>query len=442
MTKFAIPDGSQLLRSNFLYGVATSSFQIEGDAASREKCIWDIFCEQEGTILDKSNGIEACKHVELWEDDVALIDSMGFDAYRLSLSWPRIIKTDGSVNIKGIDFYKKLLKGLKSRNIKTFVTLYHWDLPQSLEDNGGWLNRDTAFAFKRYTDVVVEALDGLVDSYATLNEPFCSSFLGYEIGTHAPGKTGRKLGRQSAHHLLLAHGLAMQVLAQKSPHTKNGIVLNFTTAYAFSDTDQVATERANQYFNHWYAQPLFDGKYPDVMYDLTEDERPDIEAGDMDIIAQPLDFLGVNFYTRNIFKDDGNGWFKEFENPDCERTDIGWEVHPEALTDILVELNERYDLPTIYITENGAATHDKVEDGVVNDSQRLRYYNAHLNALHNAIKQGVAVSGYFAWSLMDNFEWAYGYTQRFGIVHVDFNTQIRTIKSSGYAFEALIRARR
>lgn len=441
MSKFTLPKHSALLKPEFLFGVATSSFQIEGAVDSREVSIWDTFCDKPGAVIDKSDGSVACEHVERWEDDVQLIESMGFKAYRLSISWPRVMKRDGNIHQKGLLFYKNLLTKLKAKGIQTFVTLYHWDLPQHLEDAGGWLNRDTAYAFADYAKQVAIELNGLVDSYATLNEPFCSSYLGYEIGIHAPGKKGRKLGRQSAHHLLLAHGLAMTQLRKHSPNTLNGIVLNFTTCYPLNDTDAQAAEKANQYFNHWYAAPLFDGRYPDVIKLLADDDQPQIKDGDMDIIAQQIDFLGVNYYTRAIYKDDGNNWFEDYKNPVCERTDIGWEVYPIGLSDILNELNERYTLPPVYITENGAAIHDEVEVGSVDDQRRVDYYNQHLNAVNIAIDNGVNIKGYFAWSLMDNFEWAEGYTQRFGLVHVNFATQERLIKASGHAFKRLLSER-
>jgi len=442
MPKFDLPKHSRLMQKSFLVGVATSSFQIEGDLSGREKCIWDTFCDKPEAIVDGSNGQIACDHVSKWQQDIDLIHTMGFDAYRLSISWPRIIFSDGSVNKQGIQFYTDLLSSLKSKGIKTFVTLYHWDLPQYLEDKGGWLNRRTAYAFADYTRVVVKHFNGLVDSYATLNEPFCSAHLGYETGVHAPGLQCRKSSRQAAHHLLLAHGLAMKVLQQDSPNTKNGIVLNFTPCYPVADSDQSAANLANEYINHWYAEPIFKGTYPSVINKLSENERPEIEKSDMEIISQPIDFLGVNYYTRMRYTDDGHGWFRESEDQPLSRTDIGWEIYPQGLTDLLNELNTEYSLPPIYITENGAAYHDKLANKCVDDCHRVAYYQDHLLALHNAIEDGVNVLGYFAWSLMDNFEWAEGYTQRFGIVHVDFESQQRTIKSSGHMFSEYLKQRR
>ncbi len=440
---FSLPDGSLLTKASFLYGVATASFQIEGGVEHRLPCIWDTFCATEGKIADGSNGDIACDHVNRWQDDVELIASFGVDAYRLSISWPRVINKDGSVNHEGMDFYIKLLDALNAKGIKPFVTLYHWDLPQHLEDEGGWLNRETAYKFKQYTEHVVAALGDRVYAYATLNEPFCSAVLGYEEGIHAPGKVGKEFGRKAAHHLLLAHGLAMQVLREKSPKTKNGIVLNFTPGYSLTDTqaDIDATARANDYHNYWYSSPIFDGKYPSLLDQLPEAHRPDIHQDDMALISQPIDFLGINFYTRVRYQASEHQLFEEVRVDGVARTDIGWEIYPQAFTDLLVDLNTRYQLPPVYITENGASIDDEIIDGQVNDVRRIDYYNQHLNALHNAIVQGVNVCGYFAWSLMDNFEWAEGYLKRFGIVYVDYPTQTRTVKASGLAFKKLIAQR-
>ena len=431
-----------MLSKDFIYGVATASFQIEGAADKRLPCIWDTFCATPGKIADNSNGNFACEHVKKWKDDIELIDSLGVDAYRLSISWPRVIKLDGTLNQEGINFYINILDELMRRNIKAFVTLYHWDLPQHLEDKGGWLNRETAYEFAHYVDLVSQALSGKVYSYATLNEPFCSSYLSYEIGVHAPGIKGREFGRKAAHHLLLAHGLAMKVLNKNSPESLNGIVLNFTPCYpvSSSEADLAATAFADDYINQWYMKPVMQGAYPDIIEQLPAAHRPDILAGDMEIICQPLDFLGVNFYTRLRYEVSDTDYYHELPHQ-APMTDIGWEIYPPALTELLVSLHEKYELPPIYITENGAAMADKMVDGEVNDQDRVDYYNAHLNAVNDAILQGVNMAGYFAWSLMDNFEWAEGYSKRFGIVHVDYDTQVRTVKLSGKAYSQLITRR-
>jgi beta-glucosidase len=442
--KISLPADSNMHSTSFIYGVATASFQIEGAADSRLPCIWDTFCATEGNIRDASNGEHACEHLKLWREDVDLIDSLGVDAYRLSISWPRVLHKDGSLNPQGVNFYIDLLDELNRRGIKAFVTLYHWDLPQHIEDNGGWLNRDTAYLFADYADKISQAFGDRVYSYATFNEPFCSSYLGYEIGIHAPGLAKKSYGRQSAHHLLLAHGLAMKVLQKNSPNSQNGIVLNFTPCYSATDAaaDIRAAKQADEYFNQWYIKPLFDRCYPDIIEDLASEDLPSIEEGDFDIIAQPLDFLGINFYTRAVYKADENTGFSQVDMQNVPKTQMGWEIYPQAFTDLLTSLNALYPLPPVYITENGAAMDDKLQNGNVDDQDRLQYYNAHLNAVNNAIEQGVNVIGYFAWSLMDNFEWAEGYLKRFGIVYVDYQTQQRTLKASAHGYRDFIQARK
>jgi beta-glucosidase len=440
--KLTLPAQSEMLSKDFTYGVATASFQIEGGTDSRLPCIWDTFCNTPNKIVDKSNGEIACDHFNRWQDDINLIDSLGVDAYRLSISWPRVLDEAGELNQAGVKYYLNILDRLKSKNIKAFVTLYHWDLPQHLEDKGGWLNRETAYKFRDYVDLISAIFGNRVHAYATLNEPFCSAFLGYEVGVHAPGIVGKEFGKKAAHHLLLAHGLAMEVLARNSPNTLNGIVLNFTPCYPESDSlaDINAADFADDYLNQWYIKPIFDGKYPEIMSQLPTEHQPEIHDGDMAIIAHDMDFLGINFYTRAIYRADADEHFLQIEPPE-PRTDMGWEIYPKAFTELLVSLNEKYTLPPVYITENGAAMADKIIDGVVNDQDRLDYYQQHLNAVNDAIEQGVQVNGYFAWSLMDNFEWAEGYLKRFGIVHVDYETQVRTIKASGLAYKALITSR-
>ena len=442
MTKISLPFNSPLLTKDFVYGVATASFQIEGGYEHRLPCIWDTFCSTAGKIADNSHGHIACDHYNNWQQDIDLIESLGVDAYRLSISWPRVMTQDGKLNPVGVKFYTDILDELKRKNIKAFVTLYHWDLPQHLEDEGGWLNRKTAYAFEQYVELITNAFGTRVYSYATLNEPFCSAFLGYEIGIHAPGLVGKQYGKKAAHHLLLAHGLAMNVLNKTSPNTQNGIVLNFTPAYPLTDNQQDidSAKYADDYLNQWYMKPIMDGKYPDIINQLPSDHLPDIHPGDMELISQPIDYLGINFYTRQIYKAHPTDIYEPIA-PTGPLTDMGWEIYPQSFTDLLVSLNKTYTLPPIYITENGAAMPDTYNNGEVNDLDRLNYYNDHLNAVHNAIEQGVVIHGYFAWSLMDNFEWAEGYLKRFGIVYVDYKTQQRTIKNSGLAYKELISKR-
>ena len=442
--KLTLPNHSPMQTKDFTFGVATASFQIEGGVEQRLPCIWDTFCAKEGTIVDNSNGDVACDHFHLWQQDVDMIKSLGVDAYRFSVSWGRVINQDGSINQAGMSFYIKLLDYLKQLDIKAFVTLYHWDLPQHLEDEGGWLNRATAVKFQQYAKAVVEAFGDRVYSYATLNEPFCSAYLGYEIGIHAPGIKGKEFGKKAAHHLLLAHGLAMEVLAKESPKTLNGIVLNFTPCYPASDNseDIKASAFADDYFNQWYIKPIFDAQYPNILAELPAEQHPDIHEGDMEIISHPVDFLGINYYTRAVYQADQTEIFKQIELENVPLTDMGWEIYPQAFSELLISLNEKYTLPPIYITENGAAMPDTINNNEVNDQSRIDYYQSHLNAVNQAISNGVNIKGYFAWSLMDNFEWAEGYLKRFGIVYVDYQSQKRTIKASGYAYRDLIAQRK
>jgi beta-glucosidase len=440
--KISVPAGSSMLSPEFVFGVATSAFQIEGAADRRLPCTWDTFCATPGKIRDGSNGRIACDHVTRWREDLDLIASLEVDAYRFSISWPRAINTDGSINEDGIDFYVQLLDGLNSRNIKPFVTLYHWDLPQHLEDAGGWLARDTAYRFRDYVDLATRRFGDRVFSYATLNEPWCNSYLGYELGVHAPGLAERAFGKKAAHNMLLAHGLAMQVLDRNSRGSSNGIVLNFTPCYAATDDarDHAAAAAADVVLNEWYLRPLVDGRYPELIESLPSAELPDIHAGDMEIISHRLDFVGVNYYTRGVFRADGDKAFAQV-GPTGPLTDMGWEVYPQGLTDVLSSLNSKFDLPPIYVAENGAAIQDTLIDGEVIDECRTRYIQTHLAALDAAIEKGVNIAGYFYWSLLDNFEWAEGYSKRFGIVHVDFDSQRRTVKASGRAFRDFLRHR-
>lgn len=441
--KIILPTECEMRSPSFVFGVATSSFQIEGAADSRLPSIWDTFCDTPGKISDQSDGRVACDHYSRWQEDVELLENLGVDAYRLSISWPRVINSDGSLNADGTDFYVRLLDTLREKGIKPFVTLYHWDLPQHLEDQGGWLNRETAYHFRDYVEKISKAFGDRVYSYATLNEPFCSAYLGYEIGIHAPGLTGKSYGKKAAHNLLLAHGLGMQVLRKTSPDTLNGIVLNFSPCYGATSSpeDQAAATAADEQFNQWYLKPLIDGCYPELIERLPDSDLPDIVEGDFDIISQPLDFLGVNYYTRSIYRADDTEDFVLVEPVAGPVTDMGWEIYPQGLTELLISLNESYDLPPIYIAENGAAMADTIDNGEIKDIERIEYLQTHLVAVNRAIERGVNISGYFYWCLMDNFEWAHGYTKQFGLVHVDFETQERIPKASGYAFRDLLKQR-
>ena len=443
MKKLVLPDAIRALGDDFTFGVATSSFQIEGARELRLDCIWDTFCAQQGAISDNSHGDVACDHYALWEHDLRMLLELGVDAYRFSIAWPRVIGMDGELNETGIRFYEHILNFLKQHNKQAFITLYHWDLPQHLENKGGWLSRETAHAFADYVALVVQRLGDRADAYITLNEPFCSGYLGYELGVHAPGQKSQKAGRQANHVLLLAHGLAMQKIRQFAPSVPAGIVLNIHPSYqdSASKADQKAAQMASDYLYHWYLKPILTGSYPALFEDLPDDIQPKIATGDMDIISEKIDFLGLNYYTRAVYRNTTDGWFEEVERNDYPKTEMGWEITPHAFTDLLIGLHQRYVLPPIYITENGAAMVDRLESGRVKDDQRIEYFQTHLNALAHAMNAGVDIRGYFAWSLLDNFEWALGYSKRFGIIYVDYDTQERILKDSALAYRDMLYSR-
>ena len=440
---YKFPKDSKLCDPKFLFGVATASYQIEGATNVDERCpsIWDTFCAKPGAVYKQHNGDVACDHYHLYQDDVDLIADLGVDAYRLSIAWPRIIRPDGSINQKGLDFYDRVISALKEKNLTIMATLYHWDLPQYLDDEGGWLNRQTAYKYAEYVEVVSSYFGDRIDFYATLNEPWCSAFHGYSDGKHAPGITDDRSAFLASHNLLLAHGLAIPILRRNAVNSKHGIVLNFTPAYPANDSAKDVADFADEY-NHWFIKPIMKGKYPQSVYQHYIDVMPTIEDGDMSIINAKIDFLGVNNYSRSVIDQDGQyPNYKQVHLSDVERTHIGWEVYPEGLFKLLTDLNQNYKLPPIYITENGAAVDDQVVDGAVEDEQRCRYYQNHLSSVDQAIRKGVDIRGYFAWSLMDNFEWSEGYKMRFGIVYVDYKTQTRIPKRSALWFKEFLDSR-
>lgn len=424
---------------NFIWGSATSSFQIEGatDKDGRGESIWDRFCEQPSAIADNTNGKTACDHYHRYKEDVQLIASLGLQAYRFSIAWPRVIPTGtGSVNQKGLDFYDRLVDELLTANIAPFATLYHWDLPQALEQQNGWVNRDTAYAFVDYTQAVVKRLGDRVTSWATLNEPFVSASLGYRTGEHAPGRKSLTDSFAAAHHLLLAHGLAMPVIREHAPNTDAGIVLNFTPAFASSDdsADQQACADTDGWDNRWYVEPIAGKGYPAETVAALAWQQKEVQAGDLETIAAPVDFLGVNYYTRQTRcagSEPGGG----FAPQTLPLTDMGWEIYPQGIRELLTSLHQRHAFKKYFITENGAAMPDQADDNeFVDDQDRIDYLHDHLQQVHQAIEADIPVEGYFAWSLFDNFEWAYGYAKRFGIVRVNYETLERTPKASARWF--------
>ena len=431
--------------ADFLFGVATSSFQIEGatHVDGRGESIWDRFCRQPGAISDGSNGDIACEHFDRLEQDLDLIASLGVNCYRFSLAWPRIQPTGrGEWNAAGLGFYERLVDGLLARGIKPVATLYHWDLPQALQDQqGGWAARDTVHRFVDYARHVQKHLGDRLYALSTHNEPWCTATLGHDQGVHAPGLRDRALAAQVSHHLLLSHGLAMQAMRAEGGCKNLGIVLNMGPSVPATahPADIAAARLADAKSRRWYSDPLFKGEYPaEALADLGAD-APKIEAGDMAAMRAPMDHLGINYYTRYVVNADGKPWVaREHGLP---ASDMDWEVYPEGLTDILCRMHADYpDMPPLYITENGGAFPDQtVVDGHVHDLDRLDYLRTHIAATAEARRRGVRVDGYMVWSLMDNFEWGFGYSKRFGIVHVDYETQVRTLKASALWYQDLLR---
>ncbi len=434
---------------NFIWGTATASYQIEGATTleGRTPSIWDTFAKTAGKVKNGDTGDVACDHYHRYEADFDLMQQLGFDAYRFSASWSRVLPNGrGQVNAAGLAFYDRLVDALLERNIKPYITLYHWDLPQILEDKGGWLNRDTADAFVEYTDVLTQAIGDRLKNWTTLNEPWCSAYLGYGIGIHAPGKTDFAASLQATHHLLLAHGLAMPIIRQNVTDVHAGIVLNPSPVYPASDSseDRAAAHRADGFQNRWYFDPVFGQGYPSDILAAYGQSAPKIHSTDLEIIAAPLDFIGINYYSRTIVKavpvrqilsPEGLLGYNHVYLPNVPRTFFDWEVYPSGLSDFLRRLQQDYNPKSILITENGATYQDTLEpDGQILDTERIAYFQSHLEACLEAIQQGVKLDGYFAWSFLDNFEWAEGYEKRFGLTHVDFLTQQRTMKQSGQWF--------
>ena len=427
----------------FVWGVASSAFQIEGAAATDGKgpSIWDEFCRRQGVIADGSDGAIACDHYNRLESDLDLIAALGIRAYRFSISWPRIQPAgSGAINENGLDFYNRLVDQLLQRNIEPFATLYHWDLPAALQHEcNGWADRSTAYRFAEYAAIVAQRLGDRVRSFTTHNEPWVTATIGHELGHFAPGVKDRAVATQVSHHCLLSHGLASQAIRSSRSNVDVGIVVNLSpvSSATTSNADTLQARREDGLLVRWYMDALLRGQYPaDVLEHLGAD-APKAHAADAQLIAQPLDFLGVNYYhpivstTARPFSPAREG---------AVVTDMGWEVAPAQFTELLLRLDREYELPPLFITENGAAYRDTVVDGGIQDEDRRAYIEAHVCAMADAIEQGVDVRGYFVWSLLDNFEWAAGYTKRFGIYYVDYATQARILKRSGSWYKDLAAA--
>jgi beta-glucosidase len=425
----------------FVWGAATAAFQIEGatTADGRGESIWDRFARTPGKVRNGDTGDPACEHYYRWREDLDLMQSLGLGGYRFSIAWPRIQPEGrGPANRKGLDFYRGLVEGLLERGIRPLATFYHWDLPQALEDTGGWAARDTSARFVEYAGLVFDELGDLVEDWITHNEPYVASFLGYAYGTKAPGATDWQRALRASHHLLLSHGETVRAFRESGRSGRIGITLDLTVARpgSASTEDAAAAERLDGHHNRWFLDPILRGAYPQDLVELYERRFGPLDAvrdGDLETIAQPLDFLGVNFYRPNLVTalDDGSVLGMRDLPLDAETTAMGWAIVPGALTELLVRLKNDYGDTPLLITENGAAFEDRLNGGnVVEDPLRVAYLETHLAALEDAIERGVDVRGYYVWSLLDNFEWEHGYSHRFGIVYVDYATQRRIPKRS------------
>ncbi|TWI61532.1 beta-glucosidase [Pseudoduganella lurida] len=432
--------------ARFAWGTSTSSYQIEGArrADGRVDSIWDVFTGQPGRIRDGSSGAVACDHYHRWPQDLDIARDLGTNAYRFSIAWPRIFGDGSAPNQKGLDFYDRLVDGMLERGLQPWPTLYHWDLPQTLQDRGGWVARSTVYAFANFVDAVTRRLGDRVPQWITHNEPWCTAMHGYMDGMHAPGIRDLPSALQASHHVLLSHGLAVPIIRANVKDARAGIALSLHPIRSASGSaeDMAAAHRHDGLRNRWFLDPLFGKGYPqDVLAEL-ERFAPRIEPGDLEAIAVPTDFTGVNYYFPEVIAHaPGEGPLdgRVVHKAGVERTAFGWEVAPEGMLQLLRRIHAEYGPRVLYVTENGSTYDDVVQDGAVHDAQRTSYLQRHLAALKEAIDVGVPVEGYFAWSLLDNFEWAEGYTRRFGLTHVDFDTQQRLLKDSGKWYRGFLR---
>jgi len=433
--------------SRFVWGAATASYQIEGgwDEGGKGESIWDRFSHTPDHVANGETGDVACDHYHRWRDDVALMSELGLKAYRFSVAWPRILPAGrGAVNPGGIDFYSRLVDALLDAGIVPFATLYHWDLPQALQDDGGWPARMIVDAFCQYAATASKALGDRVRHWITVNEPWVSAFVGYRDGRHAPGHTDLGEALAAAHHLLLSHGQGVKVIRENCPEAQVGIALNLTPQEPASPSpaDRIESTWFDGQINRWFLDPLAGRGYPQDIIEGFGKPMDFVQAGDMAAIAEPVDFLGVNYYTRSIARSSA---IPEADNESptiargAELTEMGWEVYPEGLFNLLRRLHFDYAFPAIYVTENGAAYPDEVgPDGQVDDPDRLSYLRRHLEMVKRAIHLGAPVKGYFVWALLDNFEWGFGFSKRFGVVYVDFTTQQRIPKTSARWYRQMI----
>jgi beta-glucosidase len=435
--------------ADFRWGTASAAYQIEGAATAdgRGESIWDRFCATPGKVRNGDSGAIACDFYHRYERDIALLRELGANAFRLSISWPRVLPNGrGRVNERGLDFYDRLVDALLASGVEPFVTFYHWDLPQALEDRGGWPARGTVDAFCEYVAAVVGRLGDRVQHWTTHNEPWVAAWLGYGQGHHAPGRTSEADALAAAHHLLLSHGRAVELVRAAVPGAQIGITLDLHPVYPASEdeADIAAARHVDGFHNRWFLDALFKGAYPEDLVAYFGANMARVEEGDLDAIRAPIDFLGVNNYSRNLVQADPDGGPAiDVRQPDAQYTDMDWEVYPDGIHDLLVRIGNDYAPRALYITENGAAFPDvRGHDGSVRDPERRDYLEEHIAAVGRAVEAGVPVKGYFVWTLMDNFEWAWGYWKRFGLVYVDYPTLERVPKGSFYWYRDFIAQQR
>jgi beta-glucosidase len=429
---------------NFLFGAATAAYQIEGSSfGGAGSSHWDTFAATPGNVVHGHSGAVACDHYHRFNEDLDILKNGGFDAYRFSTNWARVMPEGrGAVNQEGLDFYDRLVDGMLARGIKPYLTLYHWDLPSSLADLGGWRNRDVAQWFADYARVVMAKIGDRVAATATINEPWCVAFLSHFLGHHAPGMRDIRATARAMHHVLLAHGTAVEAM-RADGHNNLGIVLNlnYNQAAEKGAEHDAAKTLSDGLFNDWYLGGVFKGAYPKDVLDGLGSYMPERWQDDMATISTPIDWLGINYYTRAVVAHDAKALWPHIKDVggDLPRTDMGWEIYPEGLYQLLTYVEQTYagKLP-IFITENGMANTDSLTNGKVDDQARIEYIDSHLHSVRRAIDAGVNMGGYFCWSLLDNYEWAFGYDKRFGMVHVDYETQKRTPKESWHALRAVI----
>ncbi len=433
----------------FVWGAATSAYQTEGatDVDGRGECIWDRFAATPGKVRNGESGAVACDSYHRYREDIALMRELGLDAYRFSISWPRVLPDGrGRVNPLGLDYYDRLVDALLAAGIRPLANLFHWDLPQALEDAGGWTSRATAEAFAEYAGIVARRLGDRVAMWATHNEPFCSAWLGYGNGTKAPGRADVGAAMAAMHHILLSHGWAVDALRRESAGASVGIILDSWPAHpATGDSaDLDAAREADALRNRWVFDPLFRAGYPVDLLEAVAPVAPPVLDGDLAAIATPLDYVGINNYSRTLVRaDPAGGKPSTVRPPEAPLTDMGWEIYPAGLHEVLTRLHREYGVQALYVTENGASFADvRAHDGRVHDPERIAYLDGYIRQVARAISDGVPVLGYFVWSLLDNFEWEHGYWRRFGLVFIDFPTLERVPKDSFYWYRDLIAAAR